>query len=273
MARRNPKQSTRRNTGGTPPAAPPPPAPPAYNPPAPIDFNAPATYSGTPAPPPRGVAEGGGVPNFRGGANGTDIPAFTLPSWTNVMQHYQPPKVNLPLTGYGQASLNSIEDSLASNLAGYGAQYSQIAPQYNLQNARIQTNEGQDRAHLAETLADRGIFNSGVTNTDFTNLAGQYNRNYQDLISSTEQQAANTTSGISGTVGDYYNALADLYNQIAATEYQNQNSPVPTHDGSGGQQGGGGSGGGGNGGGGGNSGGNGKGGKGGKTKSGRRNRT
>lgn len=236
-----------------------------------MDFNAPATYSGTPAPPPRGVREGEGVPNFRGGANGTNIPAFTLPSWTNVMQHYQPPKVNLPLTGYGQASLNSIEDSLAANLAGYGAQYSQIAPQYNLQNARIATNEGQDRAHLAETLADRGIFNSGITNDQFQQLAGNYNRNYQDLISQAEQQAINTTSGVSGTVGDYYNSLADLYNQIAATEYQNQNSPVPSHDGSGGggDQGGGGQGGGGNKGGGGQGGGKGKGGK---TNSGRRNR-
>jgi hypothetical protein len=229
-----------------------------------MDFSTPATYSGAGTPNFPGVQNGKGIPNFRAGATGAGFQPMTLPTWTKVLQNYQPPKVSLPLTGYGQAGLNSIEDSLAADLAGYGAQYSQIAPQYNLQNARLQTNESLDRQHLAEQLADRNIFNSGVTNTDLTNLAGDYNRQYQDLISQTQGQAANVTSGISGTVGDYYKSLADLYNQIASTEYDNPYSPVPTHDGSGnggsgngsGGNGGGGSGGG-NGGGGGSSGGGG----------------
>jgi hypothetical protein len=248
-----------------------------------MDFSAPATYSGPPSAPPRGVQEGEGVPNFRGGANGTTIPAFTLPNWTNVLQHYKPPAQSLPLTGYGLQARNQIESALSSDLAGYGAQYSQIAPQYNLQNARISTNEGLDRQHQAESLADRGIFLSGVTNDQFNQLAGQYNRQYQDLISQAQQQATDVTQGISGSVGDYYASLADLYNQIAATEYQNPYSPVPQYPaggGSGGSGGGSNSGGGGgsNGGGGGNSGGGGgggskNGGKGsGKTASGRRRR-
>lgn len=293
MARRNQngggrRQSSatggrRRNSGGGGGggnSAPPPPISatptgsdiPAYNP-SPMDFSAPAMYSGQNPGPPRGVQPGEGIPNFGGGANGTTIPAFTMPAWDKVLQHYQPPNPGLPLTGYGEQARNQLENALSSDMAGYGAQYSQIAPQYNLQNQRIQTNQGIDTQHTAESLADRGIFNSGITNTQLQQLAGMYNRQHQDLISNAQQQATGVTQGVSGAVGNYYSGLADLYNQIAATEYQNPNSPVPTHPAGGGNQGGGNNsgGGGGGGGGGGNQGGGGKKKK--KTSSGRRNQT
>jgi len=189
-----------------------------------------------------------------------------------MLGNYKPANPGLPLTGYGEQARNQLDASLNSNLAQYQNAYAQIPATYNLQQARINTNQGLDTQHLKESLADRGIYQSGITGEDLRQLQGQYNRNYQDLLLNAQNQAQGVLGGVSSTFGDYYSQLADLMNQIAATEYQNPNSPV---DSSSGNQGGASAGGGGGGqGGGNNSGGGGnKGGKGGKqkTKSGRRN--
>jgi len=252
----------------------------------PPDFSSPAQYPSLQADPlsqsgqmSANIAGGNG---FGGGGNNQDLglTPLNLPNWTDVLKGYKPANPGLPLTGYGEQARRQLDASLNSNLAQYQNAYLQIPAQYNLQQARTNTNQGLDTQHLKESFADRGIYQSGITTEDMRQLQGQYNRQYQDLTLAAQNQAQGVLQGVSGSFGDYYSQLADLMLQIAAQEYQNPNSPVDSSSGNpGGGQGGGQGGGGGGGQGGGSSGGGGggkgggKGGKGGKTKSGRRNKT
>lgn len=227
---------------------------------APAMFDAPATYDAPTmmaslANNPQ-VQNGMGTPKYRGGANGVGLGPLQMPEWTSVLNNYRPANPGLPLTGYGEEGRRNLEAQLQLNLASYGAQYNQVAPQYNLANQRIQTNENLDIENKKEELADRGIFLSGITDQDMTEMGGMYNRQYQDLLLGAQQNVAGISSGLSGSLGDYYGGLADLMARIARTEYDNPNSPVLTNPPGGGGSGGGGggSGGGGNGGGGGGNG-------------------
>jgi len=243
MARRNPRPSTRRNQP-QPQQQQQSPAP-NYNVTPPDPWNSPAQYPSLQSDPlsqngqlAANVANSGG--GFGGGGNNQDLglQPLNLPNWTDVLGNYKPANPGLPLTGYGEQARNQLDASLNSNLAQYQNAYAQIPATYNLQQARINTNQGLDTQHLKESLADRGIYQSGITGEDLRQLQGQYNRNYQDLLLNAQNQAQGVLGGVSSTFGDYYSQLADLMNQIAATEYQNPNSPVnaASNQGGGGNQ-------------------------------------
>lgn len=98
---------------------------------------------------------------------------------------------SLPLSPYFEAGRRSLNDQYSQTLAQINAGRSQVQPQLNLGLARLGTDQGIDYRRLQSTLADRGIYNSGVTNTSRNQLFTQYDRQRQDYAQQAQDQLGN----------------------------------------------------------------------------------
>lgn len=157
-----------------------------------------------------------------------DFQQAQLPSWNPAVQamYGQIPGQPQYLSGAGLASQQGYMNQLRQGLAGLQGQYGQIAPEYNLGGRRIVNDYNQAHASLAESLAARGIYGSGITGQDFTQQQADYNRQLQDLQRAAQQQA----TGVFGQASDLFGAtegnLYDLYRQEALAAAQNPYTPT-----------------------------------------------
>lgn len=199
-----------------------------------------------------GGAQGGMMPPFQGTSPGGSSPGPTaatgnpqqaqmqqnprqglgfqqldLPNWNQFINGYygELPQQPQYLTGAGLQQQQALMNQLRNNLSGLGSVYGQVAPQYNMAGQRLQTNYGIDREALGGSLANRGIFEGGLADTQFQRQLGDYNRQLQDLNSAAQGQVSDIYSQAGGQFDDVIAQLLALYSQQAQQQAQSGSAP------------------------------------------------
>jgi hypothetical protein len=124
----------------------------------------------------------------------------------------------LPLDGRFEAGRRVLDDTLNATLGNVGYQRGLIAPQMNLQLTRLGTDQGLANRRLSESMADRGILNSGVTTQNRIELSTGFDRTRQDWAQSAAEQYSLLAQQEQEARLAYARGLQDLILQIAAAQ-------------------------------------------------------
>ncbi len=123
----------------------------------------------------------------------------------------------LPMTAAYEATRRDLADQLAAAESQYGIGSEQIAPWLNLQTTRAGTDLGYDQARLNEQLANRGVYESGITPYLFTRDIGiPYGRQMQDLALSAANQYSDLGAGLGSSYLGYDQGMLNALLQRAA---------------------------------------------------------
>jgi hypothetical protein len=87
----------------------------------------------------------------------------------------------LPLDAGFEAQRRQLTDALNRNLANVFNQRGLVEGQYGVQNARLETQQGESNKDLLEALNARGLFGSGIQNEDQRLQDARFGRSFQDL--------------------------------------------------------------------------------------------
>lgn len=124
----------------------------------------------------------------------------------------------LPLDGRFEAGRRVLDDTLNSSLGQVNYQRGLIAPQMNLQLTRLNTDQGLANRRLSESMADRGVLNSGLTTQNRIELSTGFDRTRQDYGQSAAEQYSLLAQQEQEARLAYARGLQDLILQIAAAQ-------------------------------------------------------
>jgi len=133
----------------------------------------------------------------------------------------------VPLTGAYEAGQRTLEDALASQLASLGVAQDQIPAMVELYKQRYATNQAQDVRSANESLAGRGVFDSGLTGQTYGLIGTDYDRQRQDLATSAASEYSSLASQQAEAWQDYQQGLMDLLLQIAASQAESGSMTLP----------------------------------------------
>lgn len=146
-----------------------------------------------------------------------------------------PPSVPnfLPNTAAFEHGQTLANDALAMAGQRYATTTGLIAPQMDLQGARLDTDMGVATDRLKEDLAGRGVYSAGRAGDTMTpagagigaslygrNIATPFGRAQQDLAASGAQAYANAGQQYAEDLLGYQQNMFDLYNQRAYDAYE-----------------------------------------------------
>ena len=182
---------------------------------------------GGPAPDPRA---GGGRPSRRLGRRFRRPPGFGGPPIISGGPGTPPGGtpaaggIGLPLSGAYEQGQRGLQDALSGRLMGIAAQRDQIGPALGLFQQRMGTDQTKDQNSLNTSLADRGVFDSGIRETDTAELVRGYDRARQDALTGAAREYADLDTQAGEALNEFNRELQDLLLQLGGDFAQN---PTP----------------------------------------------
>lgn len=169
-------------------------------------------------------------------------PGLTMtppPQAGNVPQHgtdvQVPPPQNVaadfaPLTPQFEAGRRGLDDQYSATMQALINAQNQIQPNVDLQNARMNTDQGYANRSLDEQLSERGIFQSGINPTlRQRDIQIPFGRQRQDLALGADAQYADLASQMDAAALAYNSGLAELQLNNAADAFASQPLNVPMY--------------------------------------------
>lgn len=129
-----------------------------------------------------------------------------------------PASGGFPLTGDFEAGRRALDDQLMGALGSLTAQRQLIGPQLNLYLTRLGNDQTVAAKQLRESMAARGIYNSGVTRQNQILQNTDYDRTRQDYGTNAAQQYSALAQQEQEARLSYARGLQDLLLRIAAAQ-------------------------------------------------------
>lgn len=123
-----------------------------------------------------------------------------------------------PLTGEFEAGRRALDDQLTGTLGSILAQRQLVGPQMNLYLTRLGNDQAIAARQLRESMADRGIYNSGITRQNQILQNTGFDRTRQDYGTNAAQQYSALAQQEQEARLSYSRGLQDLLLRIAAMQ-------------------------------------------------------
>jgi hypothetical protein len=157
------------------------------------------------------------------------MPAPRFPTQPGFPPQGEPVQNFLPMTPQFEAGRRGVQDQMNAALAQIGVSREQIPVIANLITQRLATDEGYDNRRLDESLANRGMFDSGTNPyVRGRDIYTPYGRERQDLAFNIAQQYADLSQAENQAYLEASQAMTELLLDRASDVSSQQPLGLPT---------------------------------------------